>query len=142
MTDLGSGDAARITELTRELSELRDRHEAVARVFQDLARSRMRLQPILDQIAEAVTSLLRSEYSLIHLAEGELLHFQAHAGVPAEAVEYDRLHPIGPSMESLASRVALTKRPVHIQDVAADPDYTFPAVKLAPVRSMLGAPVK
>jgi len=141
MTDLGSGDAARITELTRELSELRDRHEAVARVFQDLARSRMRLQPILDQIAEAVTSLLRSEYSLIHLAEGELLHFQAHAGVPAEAVEYDRLHPIGPSMESLASRVALTKRPVHIQDVAADPDYTFPAVKLAPVRSMLGAPV-
>jgi adenylate cyclase len=140
MTDLGSGDA-RITELTRELSALRDRHEAVARVFQDLARSRMRLQPILDQIAEALTALLRSEYALIHLAEGDLLHFQAHAGVPAEAVEYERLHAMGPGVETLTGRVALTKRAVQIRDVAADADYNFPAVKLAPVRTMLGAPV-
>jgi len=140
MTDLASRDV-RITELTRELSKLRDRHEAVARVFQDLARSQMRLQPILDQIAAALISLLRSEYSLIHLAEGELLHFQAHAGVPAEAVEYERLHPMGPGAETLTGRVALTKRPVHIRDVAADADYNFPAVKLAPARTLLGAPV-
>src|SRR6266436_5636208 len=140
MTDLGSGDA-RIRELMRELSELRDRHETVARVFQDLARSHMRLQPILDQIAEAMTSLLRSEYSLIHLTEGELLHFQAHAGVPAAAVEYERLHPVGPGVETLTGRVALTKQPVHIRDAATDADYNFPAVKLAPVRTLLGAPV-
>jgi len=140
MTDLGSGDA-RIRELMRELSELRDRHETVARVFQDLARSHMRLQPILDQIAEAMTSLLRSEYSLIHLTEGELLHFQAHAGVPAAAVEYERLHPVGPGVETLTGRVALTKQPVHIRDAAADADYNFPVVKLAPVRTLLGAPV-
>ncbi len=125
----------------RELSELRDRHETVARVFQDLARSHMRLQPILDQIAEAMTSLLRSEYSLIHLTEGELLHFQAHAGVPAAAVEYERLHPVGPGVETLTGRVALTKQPVHIRDAAADADYNFPVVKLAPVRTLLGAPV-
>ena len=140
MTDLGSGDA-RIRELMSELSELRDRHETVARVFQDLARSHMRLQPILDQIAEAMTSLLRSEYSLIHLTEGELLHFQAHAGVPAAAVEYERLHPVGPGVETLTGRVALTKQPVHIRDAAADADYNFPVVKLAPVRTLLGAPV-
>jgi adenylate cyclase len=140
MTDLGSGDA-RIRELMRELSELRDRHETVARVFQDLARSHMRLQPILDQIAEAMTSLLRSEYSLIHLTEGELLHFQAHAGVPAAAVEYERLHPVRPGVETLTGRIALTKQPVHIRDAAADADYNFPVVKLAPVRTLLGAPV-
>lgn len=140
MTDLGSGDV-RIRELMRELSELRDRHEAVTRVLQDLARSHMRLQPILDQIAEAMISLLRSEYSLIHLAEGELLHFQAHAGVPAAAVEYERLHPVGPGVETLTGRIALTKQPVHIRDAAADADYNFPAVKLAPVRTLLGAPV-
>src|SRR5919109_1530981 len=126
MTDLGSGDA-RIRELMRELSELRDRHEAVARVFQDLARSQMRLQPILDQIAEAMTSLLRAEYSLIHLTEGELLHFRAYDGVPAAAVEYERLHPAEPGgVETLTGRVALTKQPVHIPDLAADADYNFP----------------
>jgi class 3 adenylate cyclase len=141
MTDLGSGDA-RIRELTRELSELRDRHEAVARVLHDLARSQMRLQPILDQIAEAMASLLRSEYSLIHLTEGDLLHFRAHAGVPAAAVEYERLHPVEPGgVETLTGRVALTKQPVHIRDVVADADYNFPAVKLAPARTLLGAPV-
>jgi class 3 adenylate cyclase len=140
MTDAGPDDP-RIAALVEELDELRDRHAAVARVLQDLARSQMRLQPILDQIAEALTSLLRSEYSLIHLAEGELLHFQAHAGVPAEAVEYERLHPMRPGVETLTGRVALTKRPVHIRDVAADADYSFPAAKLAPVRTMLGAPV-
>jgi class 3 adenylate cyclase len=113
----------------------------VARIFQDLARSHMRLQAILDQIAEAVTSLLRSEYSLIHLTEGELLHFQAHAGVPAAAVEYERLHPVGPGVETLTGRVALTKQPVHIRDLAADADYNFPAPKLAPARTLLGAPV-
>lgn len=101
----------------------------------------MRLQPILDQIAEAMTSLLRSEYSLIHLTEGELLHFQAHAGVSAAAVEYERLHPVGPGVETLIGRVALTKQPVHIRDAAADADYNFPVVKLAPVRTLLGAPV-
>ncbi|HXG77124.1 MAG TPA: adenylate/guanylate cyclase domain-containing protein, partial [Gaiellaceae bacterium] len=32
-------------------------------------------------------------------------------------------------------------QPVHIRDAAADADYNFPAVKLAPVRTLLGAPV-
>jgi class 3 adenylate cyclase/putative methionine-R-sulfoxide reductase with GAF domain len=140
MTDVGS-DEARVVELMGELRELRDRHEAVADLLQDLARSRMRLQPILDRVAKAATSLCRSEYSLIHLVEGDLLQVRAMVGVPAEVMEYERLHPVQPSVETLAGRVVLTSRPVHIPDVAADPDYHFPAVKLAEVRTMLGVPV-
>jgi putative methionine-R-sulfoxide reductase with GAF domain len=140
MTDVGS-DEARVVELMGELRELRDRHEAVADLLQDLARSRMRLQPILDRVAEAATSLCRSEYSLIHLVEGDLLQVRAMVGVPAEVMEYERLHPVQPSVETLAGRVVLTSRSVHIPDVAADPDYHFPAVKLAEVRTMLGVPV-
>jgi adenylate cyclase len=140
MTDVGS-DEARVVELMGELRELRDRHEAVADLLQDLARSRMRLQPILDRVAEAATSLCRSEYSLIHLVEGDLLQVRAMVGVPAEVMEYERLHPVQPSVETLAGRVVLTSRPVHIPDVTADPDYHFPAVKLAEVRTMLGLPV-
>jgi hypothetical protein len=76
MTDVGS-DEARVVELMGELRELRDRNEAVADLLQDLAGSRMRLQPILDRVAEAATSLCRSEYSLIHLVEGDLLQVRA-----------------------------------------------------------------
>jgi adenylate cyclase len=101
----------------------------------------MRLQPILDQVAEAATSLCRSDYSLIHLVEGELLRAEAYVGIPAEVMEYERLHPLTPSVKTLAGRAALRKRPVHIPDVFADPDYDFPGVKLADVRTMLGAPV-
>jgi hypothetical protein len=72
MTDVGSDDA-RVVELTAKLRELRDRQDAIAEVLQDLARSRMRLQPILDRIAKAATLLCRSDYSLIHLTEGERL---------------------------------------------------------------------
>src|SRR5262249_57977194 len=100
MTDVGS-DGARIGALVRELAELRDRDEAVARVFQGLARSQMRLQPILDQVAEAATSLCRSDYSLIHLVEGELLRAEAYVGIPAEVMEYERLHPLTPSVKTL-----------------------------------------
>jgi class 3 adenylate cyclase len=140
MADVGSGDP-RIVELSEELRELRDRHEAVARVLQDLARSRMRLQPILDQIAEAATSLCRSDYSLIHLAEDHRLLVQANVGVPAEVMEYERLHPLEPGVETVAGRAALTRRPAHIPNVVADPEYDFPAVKMAEVRTLLGLPV-
>jgi class 3 adenylate cyclase len=134
-------DDPRIVELSAELRQLRDRQEAIARVLQALARSRMRLQPILDQIAEAATSLCRSEYSLIHLAEGSRLHVQAHVGVPAVVMEYERLHPLEPGPETVAGRAAMTRRPAHISDVAKDPDYHFPPVKMAEVRTLLGLPV-
>jgi adenylate cyclase len=140
MTDDRSNDA-RVVELTRRLRELRDRQEAVAGVLQDLARSRMRLHPILDRIAEAATSLCRSEYSLIHLAKGELLYVQANVGLPPEVVEYELHHPVELGVQTIAGRVALTKRPAHIPDVAVDPDYDYPGLKMAEVRSLLGLPV-
>jgi class 3 adenylate cyclase len=140
MTDRGSDDA-RVVELTGKLRELRDRQQAVAEVLQDLARSRMRLQPILDRVAKAATSLCRSEYSLIHLTEGELLYAQANVGIPPEVMEYERLHPVELGVQTLAGRVALTKRPAHIPDVDVDPHYDYPGRKMAEVRSMLGLPV-
>jgi class 3 adenylate cyclase len=140
MTDVGSDDA-RVVELTGKLRELRDRQEAVAELLQDLARSRMRLRPILDRIAVAATALCRSEYSMIHLSEGELLYVQAHVGVPPEVMEYERLHPVELGVQTIAGRVALTRLPAHIPDVSVDADYDYPGRKMAEVRSMLGLPV-
>jgi class 3 adenylate cyclase len=140
MTNVASADA-QVADLTRELDDLRSRQRAVADVLRALSRSGMRLQPILDQIVEAATRLGRSESCLIWLVDGDLLRLWASFGAPEEATEYDRLHPDRPGPGSCTGRVALTKRPVHIPDVRADPDYTHPGVEFGHYRTLLGLPV-
>jgi class 3 adenylate cyclase len=137
MTDLASDDAG-IGELTRELYDLRSRHEAVADVLRALSRSGMRLQPILDQIVRAAARLCRADSCMIHIPDGDALRMAANVGQPAEVVEYERLHPDRPGPSTCTGRVAMTKRPVHIPDVLADPDYVYPA---GVVRTLLGLPV-
>lgn len=44
-------------------------------------------------------------------------------------------------MESLVGRVALTKRPVHIEDLEADPHYAYPQAGSYALRSLLGLPI-
>jgi adenylate cyclase len=131
----------RIAGLTRELDDCRNRQKGVADVLRALSRSGMRLQPILDRIVEAAARLCRSEQCLIWLTDGDLLRMRANFGAPPEIVEYERLHPERPGLGTLCGRVAMTKRPVHIADVDADPDYTFPAIELGDYRTVLGLPV-
>jgi class 3 adenylate cyclase/putative methionine-R-sulfoxide reductase with GAF domain len=137
MTNVAPEDA-RIAELTRELDDLRGRHAAVADVLRALSRSAMRLQPILDQIVEAAARLCRADSCMIYLPDGDVLRMQANVGQPPEVIEYERLHPDRPGPNTCTGRVAMTKRPVHIPDVFADPDYLYPAVEL---RTLLGLPV-
>ena len=100
----------------------------------------MRLQPILDQVVETAARLGRSDGCFIHLVDDSgLFHLRASFGGSPEAIEYERLHPDRPGPGSLIGRVAMTRKPVHIPDVDADSDYTFPAQEL--YRTLLGLPV-
>jgi adenylate cyclase len=56
-------------------------------------------------------------------------------------LEREREHPDEPGLHSCTGRVALTKRPVHIPDVDADPDYAHPTADLDRPRTLLGLPV-
>jgi class 3 adenylate cyclase len=140
MTDIAS-DSAQTAELTRELAELRGRQEAVADILRALSTSGMRLQPILDQIVEAAARLCRADSGFLYLAEGDLLRMRANFGQPEEVVEYERQRADTPGPHSCTGRVAMTKKPVHIPDVQADPDYTYPGVEVGGYRTLLGLPV-
>lgn len=137
MTNVASDDA-RGGEMTRELEDLRARQQAVADVLRAMSRSGMRLQPILDEIVQAAARLCRADSGFIYLADGDLLHMRANVGQPSEVVEYERLHPDRAGPSTCTGRVAMTKSPVHIPDIEADPDYTYPAVE---IRTLLGLPV-
>jgi hypothetical protein len=66
---------------------------------------------------------------------------RASFGQPPDVVEYERQHPDRPGPQSCTGRVAMTKKPVHIPDVYADPDYTYPSSELHAVGTLLGLPV-
>jgi class 3 adenylate cyclase len=140
MTNVAS-DNAQVAELTRELTELRGRQEAVADVLRALSTSGMRLQPILDQIVETAAQLCRADSGFLYLVEGDLLRMRANFGQPEEVVEYERQRPDRPGPHSVTGRVAMTKKPVHIPDVFADPDYTYPGVEVGGYRTLLGLPI-
>jgi class 3 adenylate cyclase len=136
-----TSDDARIAELTRELDNLRSRQEGVADILRALSRSGMRLQPILDQIVETSARLCRSDSSFIYLADAELFFMRASFGQPQEVVEFERLHPDRAGPHSCTGRVALTRAPVHIPDVHADPAYAHPSAGKDVLGTLLGLPV-
>ena len=139
MTNVASD--ARIRELTRELHDVRSQQKAVADILRALSGSGLRLQPILDQIVAAAARLSQADSSFLHLREGDLFYMRANVGQPSDVVEYEREHPDRPGPQSCTGRVALTKRPVHIPDVYADPDYSHASSELHGVRTLLGLPV-
>jgi adenylate cyclase len=140
MANVASNDT-RIAELTRELDELRGRHEAVTDVLRALSQSGPRLQAILDRIVEVAARLCAADQCNIYLVEGELLYARATIGQSPEIVEYERRHPDRAGTSTCNGRVAMTRRPVHIPDIRADPDYSHPAAEVDGYRTLLGLPV-
>lgn len=123
-----------------ELDDARSRLEAVSDILRALSRSAMRLQPILDQIVEAAARLGRADSCLVWLVDGDVLRLRANYGAPPSAVEYQRQNPHTAELGSCTGRVALTKKPVHIPDVEADPDYTYRGSQRH-YRTLLGLPI-
>jgi class 3 adenylate cyclase len=125
------------SELVREVATLREQQEAISGVLRAVARS-AGLQPVLDEVAEACRRLSRADYGALWLLEGDLLVSVAHhAGEDAAA--YDREHPHRLDRTTAAGRTAVMREPVHIPDIEADPEYSYPGPR--PFRAMLGVPI-
>jgi class 3 adenylate cyclase len=124
-------------ELARTNERLRDQQRAVSGVLRAVARSEG-LQPVLDEIVESATRLCAGDNGRLWLAKDGLLYAAATYGLP-DTYEYDIQHPHAVDRTSLAGRVALTRASVHIPDILADPEYTYPGPR--PYRAMLGVPV-
>ena len=66
----------------------------------------------------------------------------ASYGYPAELDEYMKTHPIAIGRGTLVGRTVLEGKPVQIEDVLADPEYTFKdAARIGNYRTALGVPL-
>jgi GAF domain-containing protein len=71
-----------------------------------------------------------------------LHHLIAIHGASEEAKAYVENNPFALDRGTTSGRVALERRPIHIPDVLADPDYTYMGGQLAAgFRTLLGLPL-
>jgi class 3 adenylate cyclase len=122
---------------TRQLEMVREQLRAISGVLSAVARS-TGLQPVLDEVVDACSRLSDADNAALWLLDDGLLRSVADHGKP-EYAAYDRQHPHPLDRTTVAGRTAVTRQPVHIPDVDADPEYAYRGPR--PYRALLGVPV-
>ena len=108
------GDEPRdIEELVRDNENLREQRQAVGEVLRAVARSEG-LQPVLDEIVRAATTLCQGEHGQLYLAEGYFSAASRRDGDAAEGYAYAQAHPHRRDRTTVIGRAALAGDAVQI----------------------------
>jgi two-component system, NtrC family, sensor kinase len=129
------------TRLLNELRESLQQQTATADLLEVISRSAFDLRPVFETIAESAVRLCGARLAFIYRFDGEVLRMVADYGTPAEFKKWMEEHPIRPGRDSATGRAALERRTIHIDDVQADPEYSFGAKDIEAFRTVLTVPM-
>src|SRR5262245_27110745 len=129
------------TRLLNELRESLQQQTATADVLKVISRSTFDLQTVLDTLVVSAARLCDADRALIYRFDGEFLRLAAFYNASPELREFIERNPISPGRQSTSARAALERRTVHIPDAQADPEYTYGARHVDPIRSTLAVPM-
>ena len=140
-----------LTELrqrTDDLTESLEQQTATSEVLQVISSSPGDLQPVFATMLENAVRICRANFGNMFLYEGDAYRVAAMHNPPPAFVELRRREPLfHPGPLNPAVRVAATKKPVHIADLAEDAAYTSDDpvavgfVQSAGVRTLLVVPM-
>src|SRR5262249_47818787 len=89
-----------------------------------------------------VARLCRADQAVMFRRRDDMFHLVASRGLSGEAREFLLAHPLPTGRGTIAGRVELERRVVHIPDVLQDAEYTYrEGQKIVGGRSMLGIPM-
>jgi signal transduction histidine kinase len=127
---------------TRELTESLEYQTATSDVLKIISQSGGELEPVLDRLVATAARICLAESGFIFRLHDGLCRMIASFGIAAEYKDFQIRNPIALDRGTLAGRTALERRAVHIEDAAADPEYTrIEAVQIGHQRTMLGVPL-
>src|SRR5262245_28317290 len=100
------------------------------------------LQVVLDTLTGSAARLCRADRAAIRLAKDGAYHHVASYGFTPEQKEYMKEHALKPDRGSVAGRVVLEGKAVHVVDTKADPEMRLTVGSgFANVRTVLGVPM-
>src|SRR5262249_53306925 len=93
-------------------------------------------------LVESAARLCEADMAAIARQKGNVYYQVASYGVSPQFKQMMESHPLEPGRGSIAGRVALEGKVVHVHDVQSDSEYRMAErMKLGDVRTMLGVPL-
>jgi GAF domain-containing protein/CheY-like chemotaxis protein len=139
-------ERAKSTRLAATLAEALEQQTAASEILRVISRSPSDVQPVFEAIVTSAARLCDAAFSAVARFEGGLLHLVAMNNMtPEETEAYRSLFPRAPGRHFIVGRAFVDGRPVHVEDVEADPDYEPRTLEVlrraAPYRTYLGIPI-
>jgi GAF domain-containing protein len=127
----------------RDLTEALEYQTATSDVLKIISQSGANIEPVLQTVVEMAARLCEADKAVVgHLSDG-LYRMGASVGFSEEYKDYRSRSPIPLDGGTAIGRMILDRRAVHIEDAAADPDYTDSVARdLGQFRTVLSVPMK